>query len=286
MNSTLFARGCLVLVILWVRAVDCSSTRAISADSPVTITVRGDQPGAKINPAMWGAFFEDINFGADGGLYAEMVKNGRFEFPEPMMGWFKIVPSLAKGEIAVIADGPARESNPHYLHIISKADAPLGISNEGFRGMGVRSGEAYDFSTWIRGTEGTPKVTVEIVASDGTTLAAAELKGVASDWKKVAAALTPSQTESHARMTVIVQGRGTVDLDMVSLFPRKTWKERPGGLRADMVQMLADLKPGFLRFPGGCIVEGSDLEKRYQWKNTIGPVEDRKLLVNRWNYEF
>src|SRR5262245_31384400 len=136
MNSTLFARGCLVLLIIWVRAVCSSSTCAIAADSPVTITVRGDQPGAKINPAMWCAFFQDMNFGADGGLYDEMVKNGRFEFPDPMMGWFKIVPSLAKGEIAVIAVGPARESNPHYVRIISKADAPLGISNEGFRGMG------------------------------------------------------------------------------------------------------------------------------------------------------
>ena len=87
-------------------------------------------------------------------------------------------------------------------------------------------------------------------------------------------------------MAVFLQGPGTVDFDMISLFPQKTWKNRPGGLRADMVQMLADLHPGFLRFPGGCIVEGSDLSKRYQWKNTIGPIDDRRLLVNRWNYEF
>src|SRR5262245_18223380 len=176
MNSTLFARGCLVLVILWVRAVDCSSTRAISADSPVTITVRGDQPGAKINPAMWGAFFEDINFGADGGLYAEMIKNGSFEFPEPMMGWFKIIPSMAKGDAKVVADDPKAETPQHYVHLASNADAPMGISNIGFRAMGVREGEAYDFSTRVRVVDGRPRVTIELVGSDGTTLASARLE--------------------------------------------------------------------------------------------------------------
>ncbi len=129
-------------------------------------------------------------------------------------------------------------------------------------------------------------MTVEIFGDDGTTLASGRLKDSSTDWKKSAATLRPKDTDANARLTIFVQGRGTVDLDFVSLFPQKTWKNRPGGLRADMVQALADLKPGFLRFPGGCIVEGSDLSKRYQWKNTIGPVEDRKLLINRWNYEF
>ena len=235
---------------------------------------------------MWGAFFEDINFGADGGLYAELVKNGSFEFPEPMLGWFKISPSLAKGEITVETEKPVRENSPHYVRIASKAGAPLGISNEGFRGMGIHGGEDYDFAAQIRIMEGTPKVTVEIVGNDGTTLASGVLKDSSSQWSKAALTLKPKDTDDHARLAIFVQGPGTVDVDQVSLFPQKTWKNRPGGLRADMVQALADLKPGFLRFPGGCVVEGSDLSKRYQWKNTIGPVEDRKLLVNRWNYEF
>jgi hypothetical protein len=247
----------------------------VHAGAPVTITVQADQPGPRINPAMWGAFFEDINFGADGGLYAEMVKNGSFEFPEPLTGWFKIVPALAKGDVAILAKDSANQSTGHYAHIVSKAAAPMGICNVGFRGMGVHQGEAYDFSAQIRGVEKSPRVTVEIVGSDGTTLASAPLEGVASDWKKAAVTLRPNDTDAHARLTVILQGAGAIDLDGVSLFPEKTWKNRPGGLRADMVQMLADLKPGFLRFPGGCIVEGSDLSKRYQWKNTIGPVEDR-----------
>jgi alpha-L-arabinofuranosidase len=112
------------------------------------------------------------------------------------------------------------------------------------------------------------------------------LKGFSSGWKKINATLRPTDTDPKARLQIVLEGKGAVDLDFVSLFPRRTWKHRPGGLRADMVQMLADLKPGFLRFPGGCIVEGSVLERRYQWKTTIGPVEKRRLLINRWNYEF
>jgi alpha-L-arabinofuranosidase len=251
-----------------------------------TITIHADQAGPKINPAMWGAFFEDINFGGDGGLYAEMVKNRGFEFPDAMMGWFKISPSLAKGDVTIETSNPYRPSQTHYLRIASKASAPLGASNEGFRGMGVKAGESYDFSAQIRNVDGNSKVVVQLVGADGTTLAAAPLAHLTSDWSKVTATLRPKDTDSHARLALFINGAGTVDFDFVSLFPEKTWKARPGGMRADMVQALADLHPGFLRFPGGCIVEGSDLSKRYQWKNTIGPVEDRKLLIDRWNYEF
>src|SRR6476620_5216643 len=154
------------LASLWVasKSLDCP------AAEQVTITVRADQPGPRISPTMWGAFFEDINFGADGGLYAELVKNGSFEFPDPMLGWFKISPSLAKGDITVETEKPVRENSPHYVRIASKASAPLGVSNEGFRGMGMHGGEDYDFSAQIRISEGTVKVTVEIVGNDGTTL--------------------------------------------------------------------------------------------------------------------
>jgi len=251
-----------------------------------TIIVQTDKPGAKINPAMWGIFFEDINFGADGGLYAELVKNGSFAFPDALMGWFKISPSLAKGELTVRTDNPFNAASPNYLRIRSEAVAPFGVCNEGFRGMGARLGESYDFSCQIRGVEGSPRVIVELVGDDGTTLDSALLEGIASGWKQVKTTLHPNDTDAKARLNIILEGAGAVDLDCVSLFPRNTWKHRPGGLRADMVQMLADLKPGFLRFPGGCIVEGSDLSKRYQWKKTIGPLAERRLLINRWNYEF
>jgi alpha-L-arabinofuranosidase len=251
-----------------------------------TLTVHVDQPGAQINPAMWGVFFEDINFGADGGLYAELVKNRGFEFPEPLMGWTRISPSLAKGDLSVRTDGPFNPNNPHYIRVQSEGTAPFGVSNEGFRGMGVRKGEAYDFSVQVRGVAGTPKLTVQLYGGDGTLLDAIDLRNFSGDWKKYTATLHPQDTDPKARLAVLVNGKGTLDLDFISLFPEHTWKNRPGGLRADMVQALADMHPGFMRFPGGCIVEGSILERRYQWKNTIGPVEDRHLMIDRWNYEF
>ncbi len=251
-----------------------------------TITVKADQPGAAINPAMWGAFFEDINFGADGGLYAELVKNRGFEFPEPLMGWTKLSPSLAKGELAVRDDAPFNPNNPHYLRLKSEGTAPFGVSNEGFRGIGVRKGEAYDFSVRLRAIAGASDLKVQLYGGDGAVLDTVDLKDFSGAWKKYTATLHPNDTDAHARLAVTLSGKGTLDVDFVSLFPEHTWKNRPKGLRADMVQALADLHPGFLRFPGGCIVEGSVLDRRYQWKKTIGPIEDRPLLVNRWNYEF
>jgi alpha-N-arabinofuranosidase len=252
----------------------------------ITLTVQADKPGAQINPAMWGIFFEDINFGADGGLYAEMVKNRSFEFPDPLMGWIKISPSLAQGELTVRDDEPFDENNPHYVRIASEGTAPFGLSNEGFRGMGVRQGDAYDFSVQIRGVDGSPTLRVQLYGGDGSLLDEVKLQNFSSGWQKYTATLHPKDTDGKARLALVLDGKGIVDLDMVSLFPEQTWKNRPGGLRADMVQALADLHPGFLRFPGGCIVEGSVLARRYQWKNTIGPIEDRQLLIDRWNYEF
>ena len=251
-----------------------------------TVTVDVAHPGAAINPAMWGVFFEDINFGADGGLYAELVKNRGFEFPDALMGWNKLSPSKARGGLTVRDAAPFNAANPHYVRLESEGTAPFGLSNEGFRGIGVRRGENYDFSIRVRGVEGSPKLTVRLYGGDGAVLDTVELDGFTRDWAKYTATLRPNATDSKGWLAVLVEGRGSLDLDFVSLFPERTWKNRPGGLRADMVQALADLHPGFLRFPGGCIVEGSVLARRYQWKTTIGPVEERKLLVNRWNYEF
>jgi alpha-L-arabinofuranosidase len=262
----------------------CFSFITPAADQ-FTLTVQADQPGARINPAMWGVFFEDINLGADGGLYAELIKNRSFEFPTALMGWTRVGASGTAGEISIRHDQPAFINNPHYVRIAAAGRTELGLANEGFRGIGVKQGAQYDFSVQGRIVSGTPIVRVELVRADGSVLAAAKLGRFGNAWRKQTAALRPKYTESQAQFRVLVTG-GTVDLDHVSLFPRQTWKNRPGGLRADMVQKLADLQPGFFRFPGGCIVEGNVLSNRYQWKNTLGPVEERKLLINRWNFEF
>src|SRR5665213_4036735 len=156
---------------------------AVTVSGAPTITIHTDQPGAKINPAMWGIFFEDINFGADGGLYAELVKNRGFEFPEPLMGWMKISPSLARGELSVRDDAPFDAGNPHYVRVASEGTAPFGLSNEGFRGMGVRKGEAYDFSARVRNVSGASALSVRLYGGDGTLLASAALKNLSGSWQ-------------------------------------------------------------------------------------------------------
>lgn len=252
----------------------------------VELKVQIDRPGARINPAMWGVFFEDINFGADGGLYAELVKNRGFEFPDPMMGWNQLSPSKARGTITVREEDPFNAENPHYLRIESEGTDLFGVANEGFRGMGVKRGNTYHFSAQLRSVAGSPGLRLELYSGSGALLDSVRLQALGPAWQKRTAALTPNTTDARAKLYLLLDGEGAVDVDFVSLFPEDTWKHRPRGLRADMVQALADLKPGFLRFPGGCIVEGSELDKRYQWKSTIGPVAERKLMVNRWNYEF
>ncbi|GAA0588717.1 alpha-L-arabinofuranosidase C-terminal domain-containing protein [Rhizomicrobium electricum] len=251
-----------------------------------TITVHPPKPGAKINPQMWGVFFEDINFGADGGLYAELVKNRSFSFPDPMMGWHKISPSKARGALSVQGDDPYAVQHPRYLRLQSQGTDVFGVANEGFRGIGLKAGEAYRLTLRLRCLSGTPALRVALYGENGAVLEQTELSGLAGAWEERSLELRPAATDPKAKLYLLMVGAGAVDIDFVSLFPVNTWKQRPGGLRADMVQALADLRPGFLRFPGGCIVEGSELDKRYQWKNTIGPAEQRPLLINRWNYEF
>ena len=258
-----------------------------AADPAITITIETDRPGAKINPAMWGIFFEDINFAADGGLYAELVKNRGFEFPDAWMGWSKVVPTNAIGSVEILYDDPFDAANPHYLRVrtgfFSKG---LGVSNEGFRGIGLHDGAAYDFSVEARAMAGKPVLRIQLAGGDGRELGSVKLGGFSFRWEKYKARLRARATEPKAHLNLIVEGPGTLELDMISLFPADTWKHRSNGLRADLVQMLADLKPGFMRFPGGCIVEGRDLSNRYEWKNTIIDPADRRLKMNRWNVEF
>ncbi len=252
---------------------------SVFSAAAATLKIDAAHPGAAISPTMWGIFFEDVNFAADGGLYAEMVKNRSFEFPDPMMGWTRI----GDGQLSIQEKNPLSSNERHYLRVHSIGPVPTGVSNEGFRGMGISQDERYDFSAEIRRVSGAPELEAQLVAADGAVLASARLKGFSAGWKRCAVVLRPNRNEWKARLNVLLTGDGTLDLDRISLFPEHTWKNRPGGLRADLAQMLADLKPGFVRFPGGCLVEGSELNRRYQWKNTIGPVEDRPLLIDRWN---
>jgi alpha-L-arabinofuranosidase len=261
----------------------------LAQTEPLVITVQTNRPGAAISPTLFGLFFEDINFGADGGLYPERVKNRSFEFPEPLMGWKSVNRTGSKGAL-YIYDQTLRtnNSNSHYLRI--KADAEgkgFGITNEGFRGIGVQKDAEYRFSVLARRIDGEATgLMIELEDADGKKVGETRITSLTPAWKRHNITLRALETSSKARLNVFVEGRGAVDVDEFSLYPKATWKNRENGLRPDLVQLLSDLKPGFLRFPGGCIVEGRHLETRYQWKTTIGDLTDRHLIVNRWNTEF
>jgi alpha-N-arabinofuranosidase len=270
-------------LILIFSAITCMTA---SGQQVNEITVQAGKPVSEIQPVMWGVFFEDINFAADGGIYAELIKNRSFEFTLPLMGW-KPVRKDGAGRIVPTFYSPANTGNQHYVTVYFDAEPGYyGLSNEGFRGMGVKKDNVYNFSANARLLKGSDLIMkVEIVDPAGEVICGTEITGTEGDWKKVQASLTANRTEPKAELRILFTGRGAVDLDMVSLFPADTWKGRPGGLRKDIVQMIADLKPGFVRFPGGCIVEGRDLTNRYQWKTTVGPVDERKMIINRWNME-
>lgn len=250
------------------------------------IRIAAERPLHATSPKLVGVFFEDINFGGDGGLNAELLKNGTLEFPQPMMGW-QPLPSNVRGLLEVAQGAPYRASTANYLRIESDSASPFGVTNEGFRGIGLHEGEPYVFSAQVRSVAGAAvPLTVRLVSADGKALAEATLEVSGSQWGDATAELTPTATEARAVLQLVLPQPGRVDVDMVSLCPRHTWKDRPHGLRADLVQKLADLQPAFFRFPGGCIVEGEQLKTRYQWKTTIGDLAERRLIVNRWNTEF
>ncbi len=262
------------------------------SQTPLEITVKADQPVAAIPSTMWGIFFEDINFAADGGLYAELVKNRSFEFDAPLMGWKELNSNkyslnASSGSALVINRGEQASSNPRFARIKVNGDNGYGISNEGFRGMGIKTGMTYHFSMLASQQNGsTVKIKIELTDANGKTLAVANLSPQGTEWKKYTIDLKATNSDPKAKLTVWFEGKGVMDVDMISLFPAETWKNRSNGMRADLVQLLADLKPGFIRFPGGCIVEGRELATRYQWKKTVGDVDKRELIVNRWNSEF
>ncbi len=249
----------------------------------ITITVDARKPGAPIQPTMWGLFFEDINFGADGGLYAELIKNRSFEFDSRLMGWESF------GGVTVHEENPCFDRNPRYVRLSYTTELnTTGLENRGFSGIGLKAGEKYRFSLYGRSRGEAPVILlIQLVSRGNDILNTREITIEGKEWQKYEAELTATATDAQARLRILVKERGgCADLDHISLFPAKTWKNRPNGLREDLVQALADIRPGLFRFPGGCIVEGTTIDTRYQWKNTVGPVENRPLNINRWNYIF
>ena len=259
-------------------------SEAIQLDLDLTET------GIKIQPTMYGVFFEDINFAADGGLYAEMIKNRSFEFLLPKMGWKEPNSSKHSNNNDSGFLNPMQysgENTNHRFARVTVKGSKYALINEGYRGMGIKKDAKYNLTLDAKKVSGDiSKINIQLIDTLQNILGETYIIPENNTWKNYEAQLTTSKTEAHAQLKLTFEGTGEIDLDMISLFPEDTWKGRKKGLRKDLVQLLADLKPGFLRFPGGCIVEGRTLERRYQWKKTVGGIEDREVLVNRWNTEF
>ena len=249
------------------------------------MTVDTKKAGAPIQNTMYGLFFEDINYAADGGLYGELVKNRSFEFPQAFMGWQTF------GNVQLKDDGPF-ERCPHYVVLgwPGHRDRRSGLQNEGYFGIGVVKNESYRFSVWAKALNGKGRIRVQLIdqytMGERQEFVNTHIDITSDKWKKYEVTIKAPKTHNRANLRIFLDGGNSVALEHISLFPVNTFKNRENGMRRDLAQALADQHPGILRFPGGCIVEGVDLKTRYQWKNTIGPVENRPLNENRWEYTF
>ena len=295
----------------------CGCLVASGAESAV-IAINGAKAGPEINPRMYGIFLEEINHGVDGGLYGELVRNRGFEDSRPPEGftfqngkwrnpsgfdsgysrygyttngvpfWSLVQTGAAKATMTVETSGGITPESAYCLRVEAEpaADGRAGVANEGFFGIGVRTGEKYRLSLHARGGENFKgPLTVRLEDANGAACSdEVKIDGIGGDWKKFEGVLTGFKTDSKARLVIEVGAKGTVWLDFVSLFPAKTWKDRPNGLRADIAEMIAGLHPGFVRFPGGCVVEAGSVETAYNWKLTVGPVEKRQERWGPWNY--
>ena len=257
----------------------------LAATGQNVLDVNTKKLGAPIQSTMYGIFFEDINFAADGGLYGELVKNRSFEFPQHLMGW------QAFGCVDVKDDGPFARC-PHYVELSDPGhrDRRTGLVNEGYFGIGVKKGEQYRFSVWAKSPKSKATIRVQLIDENSMDehqeFAEQKLDITSTQWQKYTLTLTSKRTMKKAKLRIFLHGPNSVCLEHVSLFPVNTYKNRENGMRRDLAQALEDLHPGIFRFPGGCIVEGTDLETRYQWKNSVGPVENRPLNQNRWEHTF
>ncbi len=265
------------------------ASRFKGLDSPTYVIKALPSKAYPITDKLMGIFFEDINYAADGGLYAELIQNRDFEYAPSDRGNDKNWNSMTAwnvegdGKHSINTENPIHLNNPHYITLESNQSG-MTLTNSGFDGIPVKAGEAYDLSLRVR-TASDAKINVSLVDSLGKALATATLEANGtSKWQTLETSLTAESSCPDALLKIALENAGTYDIDMVSLFPRNTFKGRKNGLRQDLAQTLADLKPQFVRFPGGCVAHGNGVDNIYDWKGSIGPLEARKPLSNLWGY--
>lgn len=293
-----------------------SQTEAATKGSPApksTLTVQVDRPAHDISPMLYGIFVEDIYRAVDGGLYAEMVQNRSFEDAPAPIAWSLDKEEGADASMALDKKHPLNPNNPTSLRLEVRrtGGARVAVVNQGFKGhkynrkdstealmksfeqaekqarngIFAEAGKTYEFSLRARrDADFRGPLTVSLEDKDGKVLASQEIAGLETEWKKFAGSLIPTETAGDARLVVSTKEPGTVWLDMVSLFPKHTFKGRPNGVRADLGEALAGMHPAFVRFPGGCFVEGALLADAFRWKKTIGDIAERPGNWNLWGY--
>lgn len=290
-------KNCLCLIamtgILCLRSIAHPESISPTA-TPATISVQVDKPLHPVSPLLWGIFFEDINLAADGGLYPELVRNRSFESDDSLRQW-KFSPATKDAEAPRIdSSKPLNAFNRQSLRV--RPGTGLIMENPGYWGMNFVAGEKYRFQIAARGEPGfRGKLQVELCGTDGAVLAAGALAIVGEEkpgesklsnhdfgWRRFSIELVPKKSDARGKLRLALSGDGVAFLDMISLMPVRTWKGH--GLRSDLAEAMAALKPAFLRFPGGCYVEGDDISNSYQWKHTIGDIASRTPQRNLWDY--
>lgn len=282
-------RNAIAFLILAVVAISTVSTAALADRATLRVDTRA--PGVPVSPLLYGAFFEEINHAGDGGLYAELVRNRSFEDASAPDGWTTVARG-ARADIALDESRPLNAGNRRALRLEIASDGAgngagrAGIANEGYWGMAVRAGELYDLSLHARRDDRfSGALDVSLESADGRVLAQSRITGLSPEWKRHAVSLRATASDPKARLVITSSSPGTVGLDVVSLFPRRTWKGRANGLRFDLAEKIATMKPAFIRFPGGCFVEGNFLQNAFRWKTTIGDITLRPGHLNdNWGY--
>jgi alpha-L-arabinofuranosidase len=257
-------------------------------------TAWGQTTSKPISSDLFGLFFEDINYSADGGLYAELVQNRSFEYSptdhkdwHPFSFWEYVTPGFSYGSINVETNAPIHPNNPHYitLDIEHVNNGGVGIKNKGFNGIAIKAGEKYNLSVFSRLISAEPiTILISLQNDKGDIIAYDSLSVSSQKWEKYTKRLIAKQDCNNASLVILGTTEGKIALDVISLFPEKTFKNRSNGLRIDLAQLLADIKPKFIRFPGGCLVHGDGVGNMYRWKKTIGPIEQRAEQKNIWGY--
>ena len=270
-----------IVFLLW------SSLAVGQSKSTASLVVEANRLGARVSPSLYGVFFEEINLAGDGGLYGELIRNRSFEESTNPVHWKLVKEGMADGEMSIDSIYVLSEKNTHYLklRVLQALEGYVGVVNEGYWGIPIKKAEEYELSLYAMTPDGINRSLIVLLeAPDDRVLARAIIDTLRPEWKRFKVTMVGLDDCPNARLVIRAVDPGVVFFDVVSLFPKKTYNARPNGMRQDLAKMLDDLKPSFVRFPGGCWVEGDNLGLSYRWKQTIGDVADRRYQFNIWQY--